>query len=494
MSSPYRLPLLKFLNQHPRKSLEYLFKNLHRRRVSALLLSLLKYPEGEPLRRYLHDNVDFFDMWTFHYDKQTAEQSLAPPVQPSQPQNQPTQPVTGGAAAGGAVAPMDSNAPAAAPQADGFNGGMVGGNNGGGASGLPPLESPNPPPSADGSVNPLASRPLSASTDATMTSSDQSSTSAPASSTPAPSPIPGGAAVGSAGSQPSKESEAALRAAHQAAGEQEERIIQGINLVHVLSSIKADFISPRILTCLSEVWESKGRISRLLREEALPIHFVEESKTLVLCLLTYSNSHRDDITVLWKLLSAFRLRSLVDFTFLAEHLDVELNASYSLAEKRHVLRQLLRYVENPGTSQSSKSRAFKHVIRPMLKHSLKARTVRSPQVIREEQMKLLEERRSKEEEKKDTLDVEVRKEGKEVELQASPAPASDGSSRMDLGDEKAGSAGEGVLEESASYAAAALENHIILPPVWQEDDLLDTDMTDSIVHTFTSGTQHRHTG
>ena len=314
-----------------------------------------------------------------------------------------------------------------------------------------------------------------------MSNTDQPPPSAPVASTSSTVPV-AGAAPGAPGAAPTKETELAIRTALQAAGEQEERIIQGINLVHVLSTIRPDFISPRILACLSEVWESKGRIGRLLREEMLPIHFVEESKTLVLCLLTYSSSHRDDIAVLWKLLSAFRLRSLVDFTFLADNLDVELNASYSLAEKRHVLRSLLRYVENQGTSQSSKSRAFKHVIRPMLKQSLKLRLVRSKEVIREEQMRLLEERRSKDDDssRKETLDVE-KKEAKDVDLQASPAPSTD--SKMEL-DEKI-SGGEPV-EESASYAAAAAESHLALPPVWQEGDLLDTDMMDSIIHAFTA--------
>ena len=488
VSSPYRLPLLKFLNKHPRKSLEYLFKNLHRKRVSALLLSLLRYAEAEPLRRYLQDNPDFFDMWTFHYDKLQAEQSMQPTQPPAQPLNNQTQPPAPTAGQPGSAAPTDPNAPAAAPQTDGANGAQAGGSNGvgNGNGGPPPLENPTPPPSADGSQQ-AAPRPA-APADVAMSNADQPPTSGAGSAASAPVPVAGGGAAPS-GAQPAKESEAALRLAHQAGMEQEERIIQGINIVHALSSIRADFISPRILACLNEVWESKGRISRLLREEAMPIHFVEESRTLVHCLLSYSHQHRDDCAVLWKLLSAFRLRSLSDFTFLADQLDGELNASYSLQEKRLVLRSLLRYIENPGTSQSSKSRAFKHVIRPMLKHSLRARPVRSKEAVREEQMRVLEERKAKGEEpsKREALEAE-RKEAKEADLQASPAPSSD--AKMELDDRIAGAE---AVEESASYAASVAESHLALPPVWQEGDLLDTDMMDSIVHTYTvehgSGTQ-----
>ena len=135
-----------------------------------------------------------------------------------------------------------------------------------------------------------------------------------------------------------------------AAAELEERTIQGTNLVHVLSSHNPSFIGGRIIKCLLDVWDSKQRIGRLLREETLPIHYVDETRTLVLCLLTYSKQHRDEVVVMWKLLSAFRIRSLVDLTSLSDYLDVDLNATYSTAEKRKLLRELLKYVDSSTTS------------------------------------------------------------------------------------------------------------------------------------------------
>ena len=485
VSSPYRLPLLKFLNKHPRKSLEYLFRNLHRKRVSALLLSLLKYPEAEPLRRYLFEHQEFLDMWTFHYDKATAEQSLLPPAPPQQSPNQQGQQPSTAQPPSSSTVTADSNAAAPAPPPlDGSAPTPPAGNGSStaGANGLPPLENPSAPMmiAADGSRPPHSS-----SADVAMTPADQSHPSGaapPTSATSAPAPpLSGSGTAAAPGSQPSKESEAVQRAAQQTVMEQEERIIQGINLVHVLSSIQPEFITQRMLSCLMEVWDSKGRIGRLLREEQLPIHYVEESRTLVQCLLTYSQLHRDDTSCLWKLLNAFRLRSLVDFTFLAEHLDTELNVSYTLTEKRLVLRQLLRYVESPGTSQPTKSRAFKHIMRPMIKHSLKARPARSAQAVREEQLRMIDERKAKEDDRNHTQEAE-RKEAKEADIGAAPAPAADGG-KMEL-DEK-GAGGE-VGEDAASSAAEMAEATLVLPPVWLEDDLLDTDMTDSIVHTLTA--------
>ena len=474
VSSPYRLPLLKFLNKHPRKSLEYLFKNLHRKRVSALLLSLFRYPEAEPLRRFLHENPDFFDLWTFHYDKQQAEQSLLP-AQPSAPNPSPAPATAPPTASAPPAGPVDPSAASATPQPDAAA--ANGNGSASAATSMPSLEYP----AAPGDNQPAASRPPQpASTDVNMLGADQNAGQQhQGGPPPGSSTAPGAQAAGQSANGPapaSKEAELAARAAQQLAAEQEERIIQGINLVHVLSSIRADFIGPRVLQCLLEAYESKGRIGRLLREETSPIHHVEESRTLVLCLLTYSNAHRDDITCVWKLLSAFRLRSLVDFSFLADHLDVELNATYSVQEKRHVLSQLLRYVENPATSQSSKSRAFKHVIRPMLKHHLRQRPVRSAQAVRDEQMKLLEERKASE-------PASDRKADELSDLRVSPAPSAE-HKMMELEEKGGGADGS---EDAASFATAAVaESTVALPPVWVEDDLLDTDMADSIMHTFTT--------
>ena len=498
-SSPYRLPLLKFLNKSPRKSLEYFLRNLHRRRWSSLLQSLLKYSEAEPLRDYLMQHQDWLDMWTFHFDRQTAEQSLVQPQQQQQQQQQEANAQPQQQAAGAPAGPGPANGtvgadgaapapPAAATNADIA---LANGNGTSGANGLPPLENPAAfSSSAEAETAAAAPAAPGAATqpqpagDVTMTAADNS---APP-SVPAPvAPVPPPQVAPTAAAAPSASAPMTV----QALQELEERTIAGVSLVLVLSHARAEFITPRILKCLYEVWDGKLRIGRLLREETLPLHYVEETKNLVLCLVNYARLHRDDVTCLTKLLAAFRIRSLVDFSFLVDFLDTELSASYSVAEKRHVLRHLLQYVDSANTSAGSKSRALKLIVRPMLKHALKQRPKRSQQEIRDEQLRLVEERRSRGE-AKDAADGAASREpkkpddglpvAKDGESASSGAAAAAGDSKMEL-DEKGGAAADSA-DDGGSFGSGAGDNGNVpvLPPVWQEDDLLDTDMVDSLMH------------
>ena len=481
VSSPYRLPLLKFLNKTPKKSLEYLFRSLHRKRVSALLLSLLRLPEAEPLREYMYQNPEFLTLWTFYYDRAVAEQTLMPPASTAQqtPQQAST-PATSSTADGSSAAPSaQTDSSAAASTGNGTS--------------SPPL---NPPP--------LDQPPTFSSTpDANTTATTDNSTMPPLQPQPASStgdvnmePADGQSATGvsptlnTASSNPASTApstttaSSALSAATSitpaAAAELEERTIQGINIVHVLSSHNPSFIGSRISKCLLDVWDSKQRIGRLLREETLPIHYVDETRLLVLCLLTYSKQHRDDVHVMWKLLSAFRIRSLVDLTFLADYLDVDVNATYSVAEKRRLLRDILKYIDSSTTSASSKSRAFKHVIRPMIKHWLKNRPARSAQEVKDEQLKLVGDKRGGDV----TTSTPDRREsgGRAMDDSTEQLPtAPDSSKAGDMEDKAADS-----VDDSSSFGSGSGDSSQTLPPVWLEDDLLDTDMTDCLMRTLST--------
>ena len=463
VSSPYRLPLLKFLNKTPKKSLEYLFRSLHRKRVSALLLSLLRLPEAEPLREFLYQHPDFLTLWTFHYDRAVAEATLMPPASAAQPTAQQQLPA--------AVATADGSSGVPATQPDG-NGTAAASN------GSPtPLDQPptfsstsdtNPSPVTDNStIPPAQTQPATSNGDANMTPADGQSVTG---MSPTPSTATATAQPAAAGASVANGASAITPAA---AAELEERTVQGTNIVHVLSSHNPSFIGGRIIKCLLDVWDSKQRIGRLMREETLPIHHVDETRLLVLCLLTYSKQHRDDVHVMWKLLSAFRIRSLIDLTFLADYLDVELNATYSMAEKRRLVRELLKYVDSNSTSASSKSRAFKHVIRPLIKHWLKSRPVRSVQEVKDEQLRLVSDKRGTD---GASSTAERRESGRSMD-----DGADDASKAADMEDKTAD-----AVDDGNSFGSASGDSTQSLPPVWLEDDLLDTEMADSLMRTLSA--------
>ena len=480
VSSPYRLPLLKFLNKTPKKSLEYLLRSLHRKRVSALLLSLLRLPEAEPLRDYMYQHPEFLTLWTFHYDKAVAEATLMPPAssaqQAAQPQNQPP--------AASATADTAGSTPAAQAEANG----PAATANGTSSPPLnpPPLDQPptfsstpdaNATPATDnGAMPPLQPQSSSSTVDTNMPAADGQSATAV-------SPAPSTATANSASPAQSattvvSASNAASAITPAAAAELEERTVQGVSIVHVLSSHNPQFIGSRVIKCLLDVWDSKQRITRLLREETLPIHYVDETRLLVLSLLAYSKQHRDDVHVMWKLLSAFRIRSLVDLTFLADYLDVDLSTTYSTTEKRRLLREILKYVDSNTTSSSSKSRAFKHVIRPMIKHWLRNRPARSVQEVKDEQMRLVNERRGG--------DVTT---GTAERKESGSRSMDDSTDQLQSTDGKTGDMEDKAAEtadDSSSFGSGSGDSTQTLPPVWLEDDLLDTDMADCLMRALSA--------
>jgi hypothetical protein len=152
------------------------------------------------------------------------------------------------------------------------------------------------------------------------------------------------------------------------AAECEERVIQALHIVLILSNENPAFLqSGRMLQYLFEVWDSAGHMNRLRREESLPLSYIEETQIMVKCFLNYARYNKEDVSILWKLLSVFKLRSLIDFSFLAHFYAVEVAQQYSAQQKRHVLKQFLQYFENSNTSEYSKTRALRLLIIPMMK-------------------------------------------------------------------------------------------------------------------------------
>lgn len=66
------------------------------------------------------------------------------------------------------------------------------------------------------------------------------------------------------------------------------------------------------------------RVARLQTDQVLPQHYLRESKVIVKCFLNYCRTHKDEIDVLFQMLSIFIVRTTMDFTFLRDFYTQEI--------------------------------------------------------------------------------------------------------------------------------------------------------------------------
>ena len=78
ISSPYRAPLIKFLNVNPYRSCEYFLRSsLLSTKSRQMFLSILKDVNAAPLRKCLHERPDLLANWTFRWSEHHAPTLLA---------------------------------------------------------------------------------------------------------------------------------------------------------------------------------------------------------------------------------------------------------------------------------------------------------------------------------------------------------------------------------------------------------------------------------
>ena len=121
-----------------------------------------------------------------------------------------------------------------------------------------------------------------------------------------------------------------------------------------------------VLDCLVEIWKSSARASRLTNDDNLPLHYLRESKLLIKCFLNYCRFNKQEVDVLFHMLSIFTVRSTIDYTFLREFYTIEVADSYSPQEKKSILLRFLQVFKEPTLNQEHKVQALQILVIPML--------------------------------------------------------------------------------------------------------------------------------
>jgi transformation/transcription domain-associated protein len=148
---------------------------------------------------------------------------------------------------------------------------------------------------------------------------------------------------------------------------------QGILLVRTLVKFIPPWLSQNrlVMECLIDIWQSPARIARLasMTDETISLHYLNESKHLVKCFLNYCSYHREEVDVLFFMLSIFTTRTTIDFTFLRDFYSQVVAEEYSQEEKKAILHKFLHFFKEPSFTQEHKVQALQVLVIPMLKAS-----------------------------------------------------------------------------------------------------------------------------
>jgi len=329
--SVFRAPLIRFMNRHPSEAVDYFLERLHLEDSSRLFHHMLRSELGQPLR----------DGLMAHPEKLIKHAFTTPPVQP---------------ATTAAEAPSGVSAPTSLPNA-----------------------AAQQQPTSD-----------------------------------ALGMFPTGPVMGPAPMQ------AALSPSQRAPPVQN----NGVSIVAILAQKQPQWLREHgsVLGRLVAIWNSPERKQRLLHEEQLMVPELRETKLLLTCFLSFCTAgtaaakdeakkegsgeqegetkpkeeavavkeeakpaaetpaaaaaaateeesdpaSRAEIDILFHMLSIFGTRTLVDLSFLKNFYLITVAKTYSVKQKRQILKHFLVFFKETSHTQEHKARALQLLIVPML--------------------------------------------------------------------------------------------------------------------------------
>ncbi|XVF59767.1 hypothetical protein PTKIN_Ptkin07bG0302500 [Pterospermum kingtungense] len=146
---------------------------------------------------------------------------------------------------------------------------------------------------------------------------------------------------------------------------------QGLALIKTLVKLIPGWLQSNrlVFNTLVLVWKSPMRISRLQNEQELNLVQVKESKWLVKCFLNYLRHDKNEVNVLFDILSIFLFHSRIDYTFLKEFYIIEVAEGYPPNMKRALLLHFLNLFQSKQLGHDHMVVVMQMLILPMLAHS-----------------------------------------------------------------------------------------------------------------------------
>lgn len=151
--------------------------------------------------------------------------------------------------------------------------------------------------------------------------------------------------------------------------------LQGFRLVETLILHNKEYMKDHndVLRAFRWLWRSKGRYLRLQHEDAVPPRYHEESKLLATNLVDYSRNFPNDVDLLFELIRIFLQPSPTDFSFVRSYLG-EAVSTLSLDQKRQIIQRFFTLLAGESTEEI-KTLSTQLVVYPMLHSSFKPASV-----------------------------------------------------------------------------------------------------------------------
>ncbi|XP_040962395.1 transformation/transcription domain-associated protein [Gossypium hirsutum] len=145
----------------------------------------------------------------------------------------------------------------------------------------------------------------------------------------------------------------------------------GLALVKTLVKLIPGWLQSNrpVFDTLVLVWKSPARISRLQNEQELNLVQVKESKWLVKCFLNYLRHDKNEVNVLFDILSIFLFHSRIDYTFLKEFYIIEVAEGYPPNMKKALLLHFLNLFQSKQLGHDHLVVVMQMLILPMLAHA-----------------------------------------------------------------------------------------------------------------------------
>eukprot|EP01087_Luapelamoeba_hula_P023162 TRINITY_DN8469_c0_g1_i2.p1 TRINITY_DN8469_c0_g1~~TRINITY_DN8469_c0_g1_i2.p1 ORF type:complete len:748 (+),score=84.96 TRINITY_DN8469_c0_g1_i2:140-2245(+) len=145
---------------------------------------------------------------------------------------------------------------------------------------------------------------------------------------------------------------------------------QGILLVRTLVKFMPGWLGQHraILDALVSIWNSELHQLRTRGEEAGQQQ-QRENKYIVKCMLSYCRSHPEEVDTLFYMVSIFKDRSTLDYSFLQDFYAHEVAEKSSLAQKKAIMYKFVDFFTNQHITQEHKVKILQVLIIPLLNAS-----------------------------------------------------------------------------------------------------------------------------
>ncbi|KAI8099099.1 uncharacterized protein BX664DRAFT_310101 [Halteromyces radiatus] len=143
---------------------------------------------------------------------------------------------------------------------------------------------------------------------------------------------------------------------------------QGVLIVRQLVHFDATWLNGQraVLDCLLQLWRSPTRFERMKKDDQQGVQVTRESLYIAKIFIVYLRNNKDDIDLVFDLVSLFVQESVMDLSFLRSFFLEDIALHSSPARKRKILERFLKQFSDGSISPYLNMMTLRHVVNPSL--------------------------------------------------------------------------------------------------------------------------------